>query len=249
MVEAPKPFSYNDRNRHTAAVRWPTYKMEFDYYLSASGVEESKQRKALLLWNGGEALRAVYRSKTKDEDKDSYEDACKLLGEHFKSGLNKDAVILMFRQAMQKESESLDDYVVRLRSIAKDCDFKDPEEQLRQQVLVGSSMNGIRGKMVTEACTLDQVLMFGKSLEAGEMMRGAMAVANGEARVAALRKGGDRQVATGNRRKEKRCYACGYEFPHKQKTCPAAGKRCSKCKRMGHFAKCCKSKDIKFVSK
>ncbi len=97
--------------------------MEFDYYLSASGVEKAKQRK-----NGGEALRAVYRSKAKDEEKDSYEDVCKVLSDHFKSGLNKDAVILIFRQAMQKEGESLDDYVVRLRSIVKDCDFKDAED-------------------------------------------------------------------------------------------------------------------------
>jgi hypothetical protein len=77
------------------------------------------------------------------------------LGEHFKSGLNKDAAILMYRQAMQKEGESLDDYVVRLRSIAKDCDFENADEQLRQQVLVGS-----------ESYTLEQVLSFGKSLEA-----------------------------------------------------------------------------------
>jgi hypothetical protein len=43
--------------------------MEIDYYLSASGVEDDKQKKALLLWSGEEALRAVYRSKTKDEKK------------------------------------------------------------------------------------------------------------------------------------------------------------------------------------
>lgn len=36
-----------------------------------------------------------------------------------------------------------------------------------------------------------QVLIFSKSLEAGEMMREALAVANGEARVAALRKDGN----------------------------------------------------------
>jgi len=102
LLEAPKPFNYSDRNRHTAAVRWQAYKTEFDYYLSASGVDGDKQRKALLLWSGGEALRTVYRSKTKNEEKDSYEDVCKVLGEHFKSGLNKDAAILMFRQARQK---------------------------------------------------------------------------------------------------------------------------------------------------
>jgi len=52
----------------------------------------------------------------KDEDKDSYEDACKVLGEHFKSCLNKDAVILMFRQAMQKEGESLSTKLARKTS-------------------------------------------------------------------------------------------------------------------------------------
>ena len=126
-VDPPKPFQYNDRNRHTAAIRWPIYKTEFDYFLSASGIDHDPQKKSLLLWSGGEALRAVYHNKAKNTEKDSYADVCKVLLEHFKSGLNKDAAILLFRQTLQKEGEALDDFVVRLRSIAKDCGFSDED--------------------------------------------------------------------------------------------------------------------------
>jgi hypothetical protein len=141
----------------------------------------------------------------------------------------------MFRQAMQKEGESLDDYAVRLRSIAKDCDFENPDEQLRQLVLVGSRMNSVRGKMVTEPCTLEQLLSFGKSVEAGEMMREALAVANGGVRVVVLRKVGDNGAGDGRRPSEKRCFDCGLEYSHK-------------CKKVGHFAKCCRTKVVRWVA-
>ena len=38
------------------------------------------------------------------------------------------------------------------------------------------------------------------------------------------------------------CYTCGYEYPHKgDSECPAKGKICSKCHRIGHFASVCKN--------
>lgn len=37
------------------------------------------------------------------------------------------------------------------------------------------------------------------------------------------------------------CYFCGGSFPH-QRTCPAKGKECKACHKIGHFARVCKSK-------
>ena len=40
-----------------------------------------------------------------------------------------------------------------------------------------------------------------------------------------------------------KCYQCGGCYPHKNK-CPATNKTCNKCNKTGHFAKCCRSKNI-----
>ena len=39
----------------------------------------------------------------------------------------------------------------------------------------------------------------------------------------------------------KTCFECDRAYPHKVK-CPAESKVCNKCKKVGHYAKCCKTK-------
>ncbi|XP_028416349.1 uncharacterized protein LOC114540276 [Dendronephthya gigantea] len=43
----------------------------------------------------------------------------------------------------------------------------------------------------------------------------------------------------------KRCFRCGYSWPHNGGKCPAEGQRCSNCFKYNHFAKVCNSRDKK----
>ncbi len=45
-----------------------------------------------------------------------------------------------------------------------------------------------------------------------------------------------------NNSSSKKCFNCGNDYPHRDK-CPAIGKECNKCKKLGHFDKCCKNGD------
>ncbi|KAH3741990.1 hypothetical protein DPMN_048720 [Dreissena polymorpha] len=46
-----------------------------------------------------------------------------------------------------------------------------------------------------------------------------------------------------NRKVNVICYACGrYGHVKTDRNCPAKGRKCRKCKKEGHFEKCCKSK-------
>ena len=40
-----------------------------------------------------------------------------------------------------------------------------------------------------------------------------------------------------------KCFNCGNDFPHPNK-CPAADKKCNRCKKTGHFGKCCNEKKL-----
>ena len=48
-----------------------------------------------------------------------------------------------------------------------------------------------------------------------------------------------------------RCYSCGYEghFLRNDPNCPAKGKKCRKCKQIGHFERQCKTKDKDHVKR
>ena len=43
-------------------------------------------------------------------------------------------------------------------------------------------------------------------------------------------------------RKPATCYNCGFDYPHRDRPCPAQGKTCSYCKRQNHFTRCCKQR-------
>ena len=57
------------------------------------------------------------------------------------------------------------------------------------------------------------------------------------------------QATSGNRRytrqqmSQEKCFFCGYKRDSKEK-CPADGKQCMKCNKIGHFSKVCTSKMI-----
>ena len=40
--------------------------------------------------------------------------------------------------------------------------------------------------------------------------------------------------------RKRKCFSCGRSYPHSGR-CPAADKQCNKCKKTGHFSKCCKA--------
>ena len=122
-VGGPGAFSYTDRDRHTAGIRWPEYKRDFDIFLGAGGIVDDQQKKDLLLWHGGRALRTVYFSKSKKPADEGYEQTCKMLETRFKSMLNKDAAIFEFRKMQQQDNEAIEDFVARLREAAIGCEF------------------------------------------------------------------------------------------------------------------------------
>jgi hypothetical protein len=49
----------------------------------------------------------------------------------------------------------------------------------------------------------------------------------------------DRRI--NDNRSMSKCYNCGNSWPHVNAPCPARGKQCNNCNRLGHFAKVCRS--------
>ena len=55
-------FSIDNSGSLNLSKRWTRYKEDFEFYLTASGVTQDKQKLALLLHLGGHELREVYHS-------------------------------------------------------------------------------------------------------------------------------------------------------------------------------------------
>ena len=44
---------------------------------------------------------------------------------------------------------------------------------------------------------------------------------------------------------KKKCYYCGFDYPHENRPCPAKNLVCNYCGVQGHFAKVCRSRENK----
>ena len=149
----------------------------------------------------------------------------------------------------QLHTESIDQYVTRLRQKADYCQFGDKvDENIRDQVIEKCLSNRLRTKLLEKGAglTLTQLQTMARAMEASATQAESIASSNTTHevnRVQSKRDKPKRQRNRGTNDKEKRCYRCD-NLGHlsTDEKCPARGKKCNKCQLTGHFAKCCKSK-------
>ena len=102
---------------------WREWIETLETYFLAANIVDSKRRKALLLYLGGDQLRIIY--KTLGDSAETFKNAKKLLDIHFQGKKNLAFERYKFRQAVQSPEESMKMYVTKLRDLSKHCKFED----------------------------------------------------------------------------------------------------------------------------
>ena len=114
----------------------------------------------------------------------------------------------MFRKLQQGESESLDNFHVRLRSKAKNCEFANIDAEIEQQIIVGGSSSHIRKKALKDPeYKLKDMLIDGRRKEYSSYQSKEI-----EGRLKPESEIVDK-VSANNRAETKKCFNCGGEFP------------------------------------
>ncbi|XP_033760745.1 cellular nucleic acid-binding protein homolog [Pecten maximus] len=141
----------------------------------------------------------------------------------------------------QQANESVDQYVNRLRQRAEFCDFENIEEQIRDQSIEKCVSKHLRRKLLERGrdLTLAQLQTSSRSMESSEHQAKKISVESSQS-VNQVRRDSKHTHQSNNDRRCYRCDSAGHisSDPH----CPAKGVECRKCKKNGHFAKCCRSK-------
>ena len=153
----------------------------------------------------------------------------------------------------QEENESIDQYVTVLRTLAATCEFQTLHDGLIRDRIVC----GIRNQTIKERLLRESELTPQKTLDicrAFELSRKQVKSLNDQssANVDALGKDQRKHNHRGNYRRHNNkpdtgkppnnsCGNCGRV--HEPKSCPAYGKKCNNCHKLGHFAKLCRSQD------
>ena len=228
--------------------RWKNWTKRFQTYIAAMNITEDKQKRALLLYQAGEATQEIFE--TLAGTGEDYATAQEKLDAYFSPKKNVDYQIFQFRQAVQQSGETMDQFVTRLRKLAATCEFHDVSKEIKSAVIQNCQSKRLRRYALREeALTLDNLIAKARSLEASEIQASSMEKSlpsEGVNRVFHKQ-----QAKTVVKRQSKKsvqpssstCRQCGLTWPHSTSPCPAKGQVCHKCGKPNHFAKMCRTKD------
>ena len=138
----------------------------------------------------------------------------------------------VFRSMEQNDSETVAQYVTRLRQMVKDCDYgEQTENQIRDQVVQRCKSHVLRRKLLEkgEKSTLELLLSTAANHERVQSQLKSME--NGKNGVNAMReKQQDKTKEPTSEPMKQACYRCG-NVGHfgRDPECPARGKTCRKC--------------------
>ena len=151
-------------------------------------------------------------------------------------------------------NESMDSYIAGLRARAANCEYGTLHDSLlRDRIICGVADDQLREKLLhTQELTLHLCITM---CRLSEIRSTDVSTTNDEKienEVNAIIRAG-RNEKRGNPRNTWRqstpnttggseCGWCGYNHPRDRDSCPAKGKECNHCKKIGHFSKVCRTR-------
>lgn len=232
MQSAPK-FCENDD--------WSIYEQQLEQFFV--GYEIKDERKPALLLTA--VSTDVFRTLTnmcfpKLPKEKTYAELCKLLKKQFSPVISIYAERAKFYDSRQNETDTVTDWLTRLRSLAVRCEFGDHLEF----ALKDKFITGIRkGPIVDKLYELEPTESFEKCVEAA-LKRELTANRKGETvdinklNMKFLNKHSSKTNNT--IKNSSACFACG-KSNHDFKTCKYKSYKCKNCTQVGHLASVCKN--------
>ena len=187
----------------------------------------------------------------------SYEDAIKILKSMYIKPSNEIFARHLLATRRQKAGESLDEFLQALKTLSKDCNFKDvsaaqyQEEAIRDAFISGLQSSLIRQRLL-ENRTLDLATMFdqARAFDAAQKNSELYSATSESSVMAAVPEpkcsGEDSSTSDSSATSaavSSKCFFCGYS-KHPRSKCPAREAVCNKCQKRGHYAKACRSSQI-----
>ena len=261
MVSLPDFPPFNVHEDANAGPRWKKWLTRFERLLCGLNITADKRKTALLLHYAGPDVDDIYDTLPTSSNED-YKTVVEKLNQYFSPQTNVAFEVFNFRQAKQKPDESLDSYHTRLRHLSQTCEFSDPDKEIKDHIILTCTSNSLRRRALRDNLNLPNLMKTGRALEISD--RQASQVEKQEfSSVNSVRYGNQQHQnteATGNPRSrfenqqtrnirgageqnrvKETCGNCGGTYPH-FRACPARGKDCKSCGKIGHFARVCRTK-------
>ena len=124
--------------------RWRKWIKSFEYYIAASGITDKKQQRAILLHLAGPEVQDTFVT-LEDTGNDT---AITKLTTYFEQQKNIPFERHNFRQTTQLQGETIEQIAIRLKHQVKFCDYNNPDDMIRDQIIEHCSSSGLRRRLL-----------------------------------------------------------------------------------------------------
>ena len=207
----------------------------------------TKKAISLLFMSIGSAGRKTLLDKYPGEDLRTKElrDVLDMCKETFEKPRNRCLDRTTFFQRKQQPNETLVQFWNSLNGLAAKGDFGGYANTLVMDIFIANMTNiEVQTRLTTEPKTTpNEVLEFAKAYEQGLIRQKTYEspTAIKDEPVYNVDRRQNNYTRQGQKTGNPKCYRCGADFtPAHQKECRAKNEICSKCKRKGHYARCCR---------
>lgn len=223
--------------------QWGRIKRKAELYFNGMNITDGKRMKGTFLYKCGDEMTTLFDGlpeiketippgSTPKPDQE-YTDLILTLDKYFNRPKNRHLEILRLRKMVREDNESLDAFVVRLRTQATKCDYKGDtlNEEMVLMIIIGGRNETLRDRILAEKdINLEKALEFGRILEEHKNTKEELNPSNVMRTNSLKRKFDD----------ERRCFNCGLTGHMKSsKECPAMEQKCRHCEQIGHYKRCC----------
>lgn len=148
------------------AQKWLKWCNRLKRLFNIKNVQDGKKIDYLLFY-GGEAIEDIYEQIKHNDD--TFDDVVKKILDHFSPKSNKQMNIFKFRAARQEDDESFVEFLIRLRQLAKCCEFEGEDEEIKNQMIQACKSERVMRKALEKVdITLEQLINIGKLDESVE---------------------------------------------------------------------------------
>ena len=220
---------------------WKFFRMQWEDYETATQLcTQSSQIRMATLRSvmGKECLRIYQHLQTFEAIKTDVKESLDALEEHFKPARNVVYERYVFNSCRQGPSESVDQYMTRLRQLVSSCDYGSLEdEMLRDRLVLGIKDNSVRSRLFREAkLTVTKAMETCRIAEISDQQLqqiGNKSAAEEDVHFAKRRfnkqQAEEKQSREWTKKTVKKCKYCSRDHEFNKKKCPAFGKTCSVC--------------------
>ena len=209
----------------------------------------NNEKKSMTLLKGGRDMRVLFTHVANVLDTDTFDEAVEKVKEKLMERTNNVVQRNMLLSNHPQGRKSFEKWSQEISDAAQLISYNqyDWKQAAVDAMILQMSSSKLREKALNENVSYNDLIKLGITKEQSEKGAALLEQASGSSRnldeeVRRLTmENRNLKEAAAESKSEKSCNRCGKESCSQDKSCPALGEKCSKCKKMNHFARVCRS--------